>query len=147
MTTKEKAGEKRIILNKVTGYLEKFDWKPESIEEDEGQYTITLIAQLDIKEVKIFIKFADNSHWIYFSALFLANIDPDNIEMCKKILEINYSTTLTKFGLSNAGSVHALIELPSQTLDYQEFLSALRRLTNDINTYLIPVANLLRKDS
>ncbi|MHA2252769.1 MAG: YbjN domain-containing protein [Candidatus Kariarchaeaceae archaeon] len=143
--TKEIDPEKSQLLTTVLGYLEKFDWKPESIDENNGQFTVTLVAQLDIKEIKILIKFADESHWIYFSALFLPKIESKHQDIYKKLLEINYSTTLTKFGLSNKGNIFALIELPSKTLDYEEFLSALRRLTNDINSYLIPIANILRQ--
>lgn len=143
-TLTKKKNDADGLLQKVLSYLDKFEWKPEFVEQNEGQNTITLIAQLDIKEIKIFIKFTDEGHWIYFSALFLAKIENHRANIFKKMLEINYSTTLTKFGLSSHGSIYALIELPSKTLDYEEFLSALRRLTNDINTYLIPVANLLR---
>ena len=130
------------MLSKVLGYLEKFEWQPENVEDKEGQFTITLIAQLDIKEMRITIKFSEDSHWIYFSALFLPSISSNESGICKKLLEINYSTTLTKFGLAPNGSVYALTELPSKTLDYDEFLSALRRLTNDVNKFFMPVANL-----
>lgn len=133
-----------VLLNKVLEYLEKFEWLPESVEDKEGQVTITLIAQLEIREMTITIKFSGESHWIYFSALFIPTI-ANNIEnVYKKLLEINYSTTLTKFGLSSNGSIYALTELPSKTLDYDEFLSALRRLTNDVNTFFMPVANLIK---
>jgi hypothetical protein len=135
------------LLNKILGYLEEFEWKPEIVEEENGRHTITLVAHLDIKEVKIYIKFGGKSHWVYFSAVFLTKIEGNHDEIYKKLLEINYSTTLTKFGLSSNGAIHALIELPAKTLDYEEFLSALRRLTNDINTYLIPIANLIRQSS
>jgi len=134
------------MLTKVLGYLDSFEWAPESVEDKDGQFTITLIAQLDIREMRITIKFSEDSHWIYFSALFLPSISTNESNVCKKLLEINYSTTLTKFGLAPNGSVYALTELPSKTLDYDEFLSALRRLTNDVNKFFMPVANLSKNE-
>ena len=136
--------EETTLLRKIMSYLEQFEWSPESVEDSEGDITITLIAQLDIKEMKLQIKFSEDSHWIYFSALFVSSITNHQQDVYKKLLEINYSTTLTKFGLSPSGAVYALTELPAQTMDYEEFLSALRRLTNDVNTYLLPIANLIR---
>ena len=132
------------MLKKVLEYLETFEWQPESVEEKEGQVTITLIAQLEIREMSITIKFSEDSHWIYFSALFIPTISNNQENVYKKLLEINYSTTLTKFGLSSNGSIYALTELPSKTLDYDEFLSALRRLTNDVNSFFMPIANLIK---
>ncbi len=130
------------MLSKVLGYLDEFEWPPESVDEKDGQVTITLIAQLDIKEMRITVKFSEESHWIYFSALFLPPIINNESNVWKKLLEINYSTTLTKFGLAPDGFVYALTELPSKSLDYDEFLSALRRLTNDVNKFFMPIANL-----
>ncbi|MHA2168602.1 MAG: YbjN domain-containing protein [Candidatus Kariarchaeaceae archaeon] len=145
MTEDEEGSPQSPLLEKVLGFLEKFAWSPESVEESEGQYTVTLLAQLDIKEIKILIKFSEESRWLYFSTMFLSKIETNHYEVYQKLLEINYSTTLTKFGLSPNHNVYALIELPSETLDYEEFLSALRRLTNDVNSYILPIANLLRK--
>ena len=133
---------KEMILD----YLEQFEWVPENIQETEDQITITLIAHLDIKEVKILVKFSENSHWIYFSALFLPSVKRNYEEIYQKLLEINYSTTLTKFGMSPQKNIYALIELPLGSLDFSEFTSALRRLSNDINTYLIPIATLLQEE-
>jgi hypothetical protein len=132
------------MLSKVLGYLDEFEWKPESVDDNEGQFTITLVASLDIREMTITIKFSEHSHWIYFSALFLPTITDNHEEVYRKLLEINYSTTLTKLGIAPNGSVYALTELPSKTLDYDEFLSALRRLTNDVNKFFMPVANLTK---
>jgi hypothetical protein len=134
------------MLSKVLGYLDEFEWKPESVDDNEGQFTITLVASLDIREMTITIKFSEHSHWIYFSALFLPTITDNHEEVYRKLLEINYSTTLTKLGIAPNGSVYALTELPSKTLDYDEFLSALRRLTNDVNKFFMPVANLTKNN-
>lgn len=142
----ENKSKDQSTLDKVNAFLEQFDWKPEKIEEKDGEYTITLLAQLDITEIKIFIKFSTTSFWIFFSSPFLNSIERNHAEIYKKILEMNYATTLTKFGLSPSGSIFALTELPVQTMDYEEFISALRRLTNDINKYLIPIANLHRDE-
>ena len=145
MTDDQEGPPQSQLLKKVLGYLDKFKWKPDSVLDSEGQYTVTLMAQLDIKEIKILIKFSEESRWLYFSTMFLTKIETNHYEIYRKLLEINYSTTLTKFGLSPNQNVYALIELPSETLDYEEFLSALRRLTNDVNSYILLIANLLRK--
>ena len=139
--------ETRSYKDLILGYLEEFEWEPESIMDNEGQYDITLVAHLDIKQVNIQIKFSETSHWVYFSALFLPSIKGNFEDVYQKLLEINYSTTLTKFGLSPQKNVYALIELPLVTLDYPEFTSALRRLTNDINKFLIPIATLQQEES
>jgi len=131
---------------KILGFLNSFDWAPESVSHKEEQIVITLIAQLDIKEIKIEIKFSEKGHWIYFSTVFIQTIKHNAAEVYEKVLGINYSTTLTKFGLSPDGALYALIEMPLQTLDYEEFVYALRRLTNDINNYLIPIASISSKD-
>ncbi|MHA2501449.1 MAG: YbjN domain-containing protein [Candidatus Kariarchaeaceae archaeon] len=130
----------------ILSYLEQFEWEPDSIQETEDQITITLIAHLDIKEVKILVRFSENSHWIYFSALFLPTIKRNREAIYGKLLELNYSTNLTKFGMNPQKNIYALIELPLDTLDFSEFSSALRRLTNDINKYLIPIATLLQEE-
>ncbi|OLS22398.1 MAG: hypothetical protein HeimC2_29780 [Candidatus Heimdallarchaeota archaeon LC_2] len=135
------------MLKKVLGYLDEFEWQPENVEDKDGQVTITLVAQLEIREMSITIKFSEDSHWIYFSALFIPTVANNLENVYKKLLEINYSTTLTKFGLSSNGSIYALTELPSKTLDYDEFLSALRRLTNDVNTFFMPIANLVKTNN
>lgn len=132
------------FLTTILEFLKRFEWEPESVENSDGQITITLIAQLDIKEVKIYIKFNETSHWMYFSALFINNVSNNQFDVYKRLLEINYSTTLTKFGISDKGSIYALTELSLQFIDYEEFLAALRRLTNDINTYLLPIATMIR---
>lgn len=134
--------------DKILGFLKRFEWEPDSVKENDGNYTIVLVAELDIKEVKISIKFSEEGLWIYFSSLFLPQIKKNRELIYAKLLQLNYSTTLTKFGISSMdnGGVYTLIELPLKTLDYEEFTSALRRLTNDINTYLIPIASLLQKD-
>lgn len=133
------------VLTRVLEYLERFEWKPEKVENIDGQITIILVAQLDIKEIKIYIKFKEKSHWIYFSAMFISNVSRNLFEVYKRLLEINYTTTLTKFGISSTGAIYALTELPSQNIDYEEFLAALRRLTNDVNTYTLPIANMIQK--
>jgi len=142
VSTNTKQSYKDLILQ----FLDDFDWKPESMTDNEGQYTLILLAHLDIKEIKIHVKFSEDSHWIYFSAIFLPSIKRNHTKIYSKILEINYSTTLTKFGMSPQGNIYALIELPLKTIDYNEFTSALRRLTNDINKFLIPIASLLQEE-
>jgi hypothetical protein len=136
------------IYDKIIGFLKEFEWEPESVSTSEGDhYNLTLIAHLDIKEIKIHLKFSENGHWIYFSAIFLPEVKRNHLAVYEKLLQLNYSTTLTKFGLSSSGNVYALIELPLLTLDFQEFKFALRRLTNDINKFLIPMASLLQKEN
>ena len=68
------AFETKSHKEKVLDFLDEFNWKPESIEDKDGQYNITLIAKLDIKQIKKNIKFSETSHWIYFSSLFLETI-------------------------------------------------------------------------
>jgi hypothetical protein len=140
--------QERPIQEKILGFLKDFEWEPDSVVVSEGDhYNITLIAHLDIKEIKIHIKFSESGHWIYFSSIFLPEIKRNHKAVYEKLLQLNYSTTLTKFGLSSSGNIHALIELPLLTLDFQEFKFALRRLTNDINKFLIPMASLLQKEN
>tara|TARA_B100000287_G_scaffold391110_1_gene402523 strand:+ start:848 stop:1285 length:438 start_codon:yes stop_codon:yes gene_type:complete len=131
---------------KILEFLDEFNWKPESIEDKDGQYNITLIAKLDIKQIKINIKFSETSHWIYFSSLFLESVTKNQKEIYYKLLQLNYSTTLTKFGITKNGVIYALIELPLHSLEFEDFISGLRRLTNDINKYLIPIATLNKED-
>jgi len=131
---------------KILEFLDEFNWKPESIEDKDGQYNITLIAKLDIKQIKINIKFSETSHWIYFSSLFFESVTKNQKEIYYKLLQLNYSTTLTKFGITKNGVIYALIELPLHSLEFEDFISGLRRLTNDINKYLIPIATLNKED-
>ncbi len=79
------AFETKSHKEKVLDFLDEFNWKPESIEDKDGQYNITLIAKLDIKQIKINIKFSETSHWIYFSSLFL-----ETIKTNQKKFTINY---------------------------------------------------------
>ncbi len=140
------AFETKSHKEKVLDFLDEFNWKPESIEDKDGQYNITLIAKLDIKQIKINIKFSETSHWIYFSSLFLETIKTNQEEIYYKLLQLNYSTTLTKFGITKNGKIYALIELPLHSLEFEDFIAGLRRLTNDVNKYLIPIATLNKDD-
>jgi hypothetical protein len=138
---------KDMYLNRFKGYLEKFDWKPESITQDEeGQYSIKLLANIDIKEIEIKIRFKEDGLWIYFSSLFLPKIEKNHIKVYENILHLNFKTTMTKFGISENKNIYALIELPMQEIDYSEFASALKRMVNDINKYIIPCVELLRME-
>ncbi|MCY3411718.1 MAG: type III secretion system chaperone [Candidatus Heimdallarchaeota archaeon] len=135
------------VMSKIREYLEKFQWNPVEIKEspDTG-YTITLVADLGAEEneengsknseQKVFIKFSEESKWIYFSSKISIIEDGDNRElMFEKLLRLNYSTTLTKFGLAPSNSVYVMSELPLPELNYSEFTSALRRIVNDVNRY------------
>lgn len=136
--------EEIITLDKVKGFLEQFQWIPETIEQTENQeYIITLVANLESKEIKIHIRFATTSLWIYFSAKFMQKPEKNACKLYEKLMQINFTTTLTKFGLGPLGNIYGLIELPTKDLDYGEFVSALRRLTNDINKYYGPLNEIL----
>lgn len=134
-------------LDRFKKYLQKFDWEPESIsQDDDGNFTIKLLANIDIKEIEIKIRFSENGHWIYFSSLFLPKIEKNHIKVYENILSLNYKTTMTKFGISEGKNIYALIELPMKDIDYSEFASALKRMVNDINKYIIPCVELLRME-
>ena len=134
------------VKDQILAFLKEFNWEPISVTEKEGLYTIVLVADLDIKQVNIQIKFSETSHWVYFSSIFLPSIQKNQTEIYRKLLEINYATTMTKFGMSPQGNVYALIEFPLKSMQYSEFISALRRLTNDLNKFLLPIASLLAEE-
>lgn len=144
MTVTESVGN---YLDRFKGYLKKFEWEPHSItQDDDGQYTVKLLANIDIKEIELKIHFKEDGHWVYFSSLFLPKIEKNHIQVYENILRLNYSTIMTKFGISEGKNIYALIELPINDLDYNEFTSALKRMVNDINKYIIPCVELLRKE-
>lgn len=144
MTEKKSKPHLEIVKN----YLERFEWAPESISEEDGQYFIVLKATIDIKEITIQIRFSEDSHWIYFSTLFFSSIEKNHEKVYEKLLSLNYITTLTKFGIdiSKNGSIYAMIELPLKELDFLEFETALKRLVNDVNKYLPIIAQIIRSD-
>ena len=135
-------------LDRFKGYLKKFEWEPHSItQDDDGQYVVKLLANIDIKEIEIKIRFKEDGLWVYFSSLFLPKIEKNHIKVYENILSLNYKTTMTKFGISEGKNIYALIELPMKDIDYSEFTSALKRMVNDINKYIIPCVELLRLES
>ena len=134
-------------MDQILGYLKKFDWEPESVSTDENeQITIVLFANIDIKDIEIKIRFSESGLWLYFSSLFLSKVENNQVNVYEELLNLNYKTTLTKFGISDEKNIYALIELPLIELDFSEFSSALKRLVNDINKYIIPCVELIRGD-
>ena len=129
-------------LSIINFHLNQFDWKPESIVEKDETYTISLLAEVDDGSHKLYIKFAEDSKWIYFSSKFVTVNNNNKNDLYEKLLSLNYLTTLTKFGLAPSGSVYAMIELPLPELNYSEFVSGLRRLVNDINKYKKEIIDL-----
>ena len=57
---------------KIKNFLNQFDWKPESIIEKDETYTISLLAEVDDGSHKLYVKFAEDSKWIYFSSKFVS---------------------------------------------------------------------------
>ncbi len=131
-------------LSLIMGYLKKFQWEPKIVEENEQGYHLVLVANIEIKEIDIHIKFSEQGRWIYFSSLFISKITKNFEEIYQKLLEFNYETTLTKFGIDKNKAVYALIEFPISDLDYTEFQSALKRIVNDINRFMKPTSQLLK---
>ncbi len=120
----------------IDEFLEKFQWKAHSSILKDDQWIITLIVDLEDKgETKILVKFTEGGKWIYFSSRLEIDKSTRNEELYKKLLTINYTTTLTKIGMAPSGNVYVMIELPLPEIDYSEFVSALRRLVNDYNKY------------
>ena len=68
------AFETKSHKEKVLDFLDEFNWKPESIEDKDGQYNITLIAKLDIKQIKKNIYFIINYICFTFESNVLVKI-------------------------------------------------------------------------
>ncbi len=137
MSSETKSNEDLIL-----DYLESMSWAPESIDRDGDIITITVKVQLDYKLAHINLRFENNGLWLSIMGLFMKRVDSNITEIYKKVLEINYSTTMTKFGLNNE-SIFALVELPLYSLEFSEFQTGIRRLTNDMNKYFPIVAGIL----
>lgn len=126
--------ESQQSRKKIDGYLEKLNIKPIKAIEEEKYVTYVIKVELDFGEIDLDIRFKiENPHWVEFKTIFLQDVIP-SIEIYQKILELNYSTILTRFGVDKK-IVYAKIELPFPTLDYEEFFSAIKRIANDVNNF------------
>ena len=119
---------------KIDGYLEKLNIKPVKVIEEEKYLTYVIKVELDFGEIELEIRFKiESPRWVEFKTIFLKELNP-SVEVYEKILELNFATILTRFGIDDK-TVYAKIELPFPTLDYEEFFSAIKRIANDVNNY------------
>ncbi len=126
--------EDLISRKKIDDYLERLNIKPIKVIEEEKYLTYVIKVELDFGEIELDIRFKiETPRWVEFKTIFLEDLEP-SVEVYEKILELNYATVLTRFGIENK-TVYAKIELPFPTLDYEEFFSAIKRIANDVNNY------------
>jgi hypothetical protein len=127
----------------IMNYLQRMNWIPQSVETKESNILIKISVDLEYKILDLLLRFRDDGIWLFISSV-LMDLNSDNLEnIYKRLLEINFSTTLTKYGLSE-GVVYALIELPLYSLDFEEFQSGLKRIVNDINKHYLQLEELLK---
>ena len=110
------------------------NWEPESEMNENGLTSVQVKVQLDYKLANLYLRYEEDGLWLSIISVFMSDLGSNQSEIYKKILEINFSTTMTKFGL-NDGKLYGLVELPLYSLDFSEFQAGIRRLTNDLNKY------------
>jgi len=115
-------------------YLNQMNWEPESEMNENGLTSVQVKVQLDYKLANLYLRYEEDGLWLSIISVFMSDLGSNLSEIYKKILEINFSTTMTKFGLSD-GKLYGLVELPLYSLDFSEFQAGIRRLTNDLNKY------------
>jgi hypothetical protein len=107
-------------------YARRLGWTPEP----HGEKTWQAKVPTDEGEVSIYLRLSE--HWMYASVVpFLATGGSRPLELSRWLLRMNRDMFQTKFGYDEDGDIVLSVELPTESVDYEEVRLALTSLIHD----------------
>lgn len=107
----------------LAGHLEALGWHASP----HGDRTFQCVHETGEGEVAVYLRLSDN--WLFASVVpFLATRGENSFELSRWLLRQNRDMVQTKFAYDEDGDVVLSVELPTESLDYEEIAQALRNL-------------------
>lgn len=110
----------------IKGYFDQYGWSFEQLNESDFRTGF----RGDISIFRILVRIAGD--WIYFSiSPFVVASQNSECErkLYKHLLKLNHEMNMAKFMVDEDGDVILTVELPNESLDYNEFSDALGALS------------------
>ncbi len=108
-------------------HLQKMGWDPS--EHDEK----TLYAERETDEGEVGVYLRLDEHWLVASVVpFLATGGDNSFELARWLLRMNRDMVQSKFAYDEDGDVVLTVELPTESLDFEEIEGSLEGLVKSV---------------
>ena len=106
-------------------YLDRLGWE----RSPHGEGTLRAVRDTPQGDVAVYVRLSSN--WLIASVVpFLVTGGDNNFDLARWLLRMNRDMAMTKFAYDDDGDVVLTVELPTESLDYEEVHAALTGLVD-----------------
>jgi hypothetical protein len=107
----------------LSAHLDRLGWE----RTPHGEDTLRSIRQTDQGDVVVYLRLSQN--WLIASVVpFLVTGGENSYDLARWLLRMNRDMAMTKFAYDDDGDVVLTVEVPTESLDYEEVQAALEGL-------------------